>query len=110
MKSLALGLAAALLHGQWRREPLVRRAGRALGRRPRWLRPMVDRLLADWPSNPPTRAKLVLAIRNDAGFQDAIDDGDDLEIVWIPRPAMAPAAGAPATWRLPALTTPGALA
>jgi len=110
MKTLALGLASALLAGPWEREPLVRRAGRALGHRPRWLRPLIGRLLADWPSNPPPRSQLALAIHNDAGFQDAVDDDDDLEIVWSPRPVMAPAAGAPATWRLPSVTTAGELA
>ncbi len=110
MKTLALGLASALLAGAWEREPLLERARRTFGRRPPWLPGLINRLLADWPLNPPTSSQLVLAIQNDAGFLKAVYRGDKLGIVWSPRPAMAPAAGAPATWRLPSVTTAGELA
>jgi hypothetical protein len=114
MDALAKGLAKAFLAGRWERKLLVQRAGRALGRRPPWLRALVDRLLATWPSAAPPIVILRRWIRDDPDFQQAV--ADDLEedqslaIVWLPRPAMLPVAGVPAGWSLPAITTAAALA
>jgi hypothetical protein len=112
LKRTARGLAAALVAGRWSLEEIVARGAQALGRRPRWLRPLAKRLLAAFggPSRP-RAARVAEFLSNDERFR----------VAWRRRPfglgvspgeppAMAPAEGAPASWGLPSLTTPAALA
>src|SRR5258708_31772032 len=63
----ARNLGAAFLAGAWALEPLVLRGAEALGRRERWLRPLVRRVLAAFPELP-AATRLVSFVASDAGF------------------------------------------
>jgi RNA-directed DNA polymerase len=109
---IARGLAEALVAGPWRLDDLVERGGRALGRRGRWLRPLARRLLASFAAGPrPPAVRVVAFLLGDDGFRRACGR-DALALSWGPGPAptMDPAPGAPASWPVPAITTPAALA
>lgn len=105
-------LAAAFLAGSaWSVEALVRRAALACGQRARWLRPLARRIVERYPTTPrPPAAALEALIRADAGFQRAGADPYPVGRIYWTSDVMAPAAGAPATWNVPALTSPRALA
>src|SRR5262249_30816288 len=63
-------LAAALLAGEWRTTAMQDRALRACGKRMKWLRPLVNRVLAEYP-HPPGGDPLGRFLQSDAGFQAA---------------------------------------
>jgi hypothetical protein len=112
-KTDARNLASALLAGAWSEEALVRRSARACGRRYRWLRPLARRVLGAFtPGSPrPGVRRLADFLLADPGFAEAWERHPDLLVgVLHPPPGMSPAAGRPASWPVPALTTPGALA
>ncbi len=106
------GLADAFVSGPWELEGLVDRGGRVLGRRYRWLRPLARRVLAEFPAGPrPRLARLAGFIARDEGFQRAVQSRPlELHFAQWPRRAMAPAPGAPESWRVPAITSEAALA
>jgi hypothetical protein len=115
---IARDLAAALLSGTWSPEDLVRRGAQACGRRERWLRPLIRRLFAAFGgAGRRTRDALASFINADPGFNRAWERHAE-ERRFTPRqifwggttPAMWPAAGAPASWPVPPLATPAALA
>jgi RNA-directed DNA polymerase len=109
---VALNLAAALLNGVWSEAAMTRRLAEALGRRERWLRPLARRVLATFgtSSPPPRPGPLAEFIRRDAGYRRGNHRfSNPHRLYWVPE-VMAPRAGAPATWNVPALTSPGALA
>ncbi len=115
-KRVARRLAEALVAGPWGREDLVERGAMALGRKRRWLGPLVDRMLAHVGTDlRPTSARLGVLILNDPGFVRAFGRG----AIAIPsqtlgiatRPAvMWPGRGAPSAWGVPAITTRAELA
>lgn len=112
MRSPAQRLAAAFLAGPWDFDQLVARGAAALERRPRWLRPLVRRLMAACEANPPQRlARLAALIDADGAFQRACDREEIriAPVLWDTRPEMQPVQPA-ADWRLPDLVTPRALA
>ncbi len=83
-----------------------------LGRRWRWLRPLVRRLRdALGTGSRPRMALVVEFIRNDAGFRRACEL-HDLTVNWQRRspPRMDPASGAPGSWPVPAITSLSMLA
>jgi hypothetical protein len=114
---LVRNLAAAFLSGPWSLDDLLRLGTRACGRRGRWLRPLVRRVLAAFADRPTGRAgiKLTAFLAADAGLHRAyvrhVHESQPLlsEIFWVP-PAMTPAAGPPASWAVPPLPTAAALA
>ncbi len=111
-KLIARGLADVLVSGRWREDDLVAGGNRALGGGHRWLRPVVRRLLAATGEGPRPRAARVAAmLLDDLGFRLACEE-HELSLAPGPRPAPAmwPAAGAPSSWAVPAIATPGALA
>ncbi|HEX3656370.1 MAG TPA: reverse transcriptase domain-containing protein [Pirellulales bacterium] len=113
--SIAYQLAAVLLGGSWQIDDLVERGGELFEKRPRWLRPLAGRIAETFGRLPrPRIAVLAAFIASDAGFQryEQYWRGWPLEISnWPLRPAaMSPCAGRPATWNVPTLPTPGALA
>jgi hypothetical protein len=110
-------LAAAFLAGDWTVDALVHRGAQSLGRRGRWLRPLVRRVLVAFPEPPAYQPEEMLAafIDRDRAFGPAWDRHQRSREVPLTRlfhvaPAMAPAAGAPATWAVPSLPTSSALA
>jgi hypothetical protein len=115
-RSFAAGnLAAAFLGGAWSLGGLVRRGARACGRQ-RWLAPLARRVLATFaaPPTPGGLDALSAFIAADAGFQQAWRAHGPAglpvsELFWV-APQMAPAAGVPGGWQVPALATPAALA
>jgi RNA-directed DNA polymerase len=109
---IARGLADVLVSGRWREDDLVARGNRALGGGHRWLRPVVRRLLAATGGGPRPRAARVAAmLLDDPGFRLACEEHElSLAAGPGPAPAMWPAAGAPSSWAVPAIATPGALA
>jgi hypothetical protein len=115
--AVARNLAAAFLCGGWSEEDLVRQGALACGRRWRWLRPLARRALAAFAERPTGRAQEALAVflDADAGFCRAWAGRPPGQrpllsrAFWVP-PAMTPAAGAPASWSVPALPTTTALA
>jgi hypothetical protein len=109
---LLRGLADAFLAGPWELEGLVYRGGRVLGRRYRWIRPLVRRIMqsfSEWPR--PRVAQLTDFLGDDEGFRKACrKNAPTLHFSRWPAPGMAPLPGAPATWQVPAIDSPAALA
>ncbi|HEX7447519.1 MAG TPA: reverse transcriptase family protein [Pirellulales bacterium] len=113
MKTLAEILAEAFLAGAWQADEMAARGALVLGRRARWL-PGIARRICDVCAGQPyrTRAQIAKLIAGDRGFLNACDYGEpEFRIILWPSPAaMRPAAGAPQSWELPEITTPGMLA
>jgi hypothetical protein len=115
--SLARNLAAAFLSGPWTREGLVERGALACGKRMRWLVLLAGRVLAAFPVPPAGSNLEVLSafIDADNGFAKAWMRHSTVlgrlphQVFWS-TPSMAPAAGCPESWPVPALTTSAALA
>jgi RNA-directed DNA polymerase len=106
------GLAEALLSGPWDLESLVDRGGRVLGRRYRWLRPLARRILSAFPDGPRPRVRqLARFIFTDKRFR-LVNQTKPLElrVVRWPGRSMVPAPGPPASWPVPAITSPDELA
>jgi hypothetical protein len=115
--SVAHNLASAFLAGPWSQEDLVSRGAEACGGRFRWIAPLVRRVLVNFaaPSGFSDLRILTDFLLTDQGFCLAWARHRNHEeslvrrIFWVPA-AMTPVAGAPASWTLPTLTSPGALA
>jgi hypothetical protein len=112
---MAAGLARALLSGAWEPDSLLERGKGALGRKWRWLKPLVSRVLVAFPDGKPRRAaRLSDFLRRDPKFQRASRDPKVRLEISIKAsacpPLMSPAAGPPIGWTVPAITTPEALA
>ena len=103
-RTTAGGLAEALVEGPWQLEGVVSRGGLALGRRPRWLRPLARRLLETFPEGRPSADRVADFLRVDARFVANYP----FAMSFRPRPApvMAPSPGPPSTWPVPAIVTP----
>jgi RNA-directed DNA polymerase len=116
MRLISSALARAFLSGPWDQDGLPARGASVLGRRWRWLRPLARRVLAAFPAGKPVRsARLAEFLRQDPAFQRgcqgpkvALESG--IAEPSLPTPLMSPAAGPPASWAVPAITTPAALA
>lgn len=108
----AWALARALVEGAWPDEgDLVARGGLALGRRPRWLRPLVRRVVAAFPDRRCRVEAVASFLLDDARFRRAWwADPAALGREAQPEPVMAPAPGPPSTWPVPAIATPAGLA
>ena len=107
-KTTSYDLAEALVEGLWRLDDVVDRGCRSLGRRPRWLRPLARRLLEAFPDARPSADRVGDFLRLDAKFRASWP----FTLTFKPRPvpAMAPMAGPPSTWPVPAIATPLELA
>lgn len=105
---MAKGLAGALLEGPWQAEAdLVDRAGKALGRRPRWLRPLARRLMRAFPIERPRERQVATFLVHDEKLLEAwCSRPFPLPIRKGPPPTMTPALGPPSTWPVPAIVTP----
>jgi RNA-directed DNA polymerase len=116
--TVALNLAAAALSGAWSIPSMARRAAEAWGQKDRCLRGLMRRIIAAFAADAPRPALSTLAefIAADVPFRQAYHrssrgrHGFPLRRVFSIPHTMAPAAGAPASWNLPPLTTPEALA
>jgi RNA-directed DNA polymerase len=108
----AKGLAEALVEGPWQAaDELVARGGKALGRRPRWLRPLVRRLLHAFPVVRPRAHHVAAFLVDDARLRQAWRDGPfPLPVGRRSPPVMAPSLGPPSTWPVPSIVTPLELA
>jgi hypothetical protein len=109
----ARNLAAALLAGPWSLEAILQRGGAALGGRPRWLRPLVQRMLRAFPEPPavPHAAHLPVFLAGDRGFRTAWErsqferqQGPSRRLFWV-----APCTF-PSPWAVPSLATTTTLA
>src|SRR5207248_2095846 len=108
----ALHLATAILSGAWSVPAMARRLAAALGRRPTWLRPLARRVIASFGAAAPRPRPEGLARYLGGDLAPRRVDYAPTHphrFFWVPE-VMAPAAGTPATWQVPALTSPGALA
>ncbi len=105
--AIARGLADAFASGPWTADAIVEAGVRVLGRRYRWLAPFADRLMAEFPSQlRPRSARIADFLLNDHGFRLACEKNKmRLRFNRWPEPAMNPADGPPATWKVPPLTT-----
>jgi len=104
--TVARQLADILAEAPWRLDDVVSLGGGALGRRPRWLRPLVRRLLARFPDGRPTVARVAGFLLADDAFRRYWHrEPFGLSFRPRPAPAMAPAAGPPSTWPVPAIPT-----
>jgi hypothetical protein len=109
---VARNLAAAALSGAWSVPALMRRMVQALGHRERWLRALAQHIVAAYAADAPRPSPSALEafIRADYGYQRADATlTPPRRFFWVPD-VMAPAGTAAATWNLPALTSPSALA
>jgi hypothetical protein len=98
------GLASAFLAGPWTQGELVARGREALGARPRWLPPLVRRVLARFPS-PPHDAEdaLLPMLRADEGLRAGANDrlAPARLVRWLwPEPAMIQVTGPPASFAI----------
>jgi hypothetical protein len=109
---LIRGLAEAFLAGPWEQDALVDRGGRVLGRKYRWLGPLAGRMLAAFEQTlRPRVARLAAFLRDDHRLQQVFRRHKlALHFAGLQNPAMAPCPGAPASWPVPAITTPPELA
>ena len=113
---LTHGLAEALLSGPWDEESLVDRGGQALGRRYRWLRPLARRILSSFPDGPrPRVARLAEFLWDDERCRKACASDTAPSVArsmrWPGFRAMVlRCAGPPASWPVPAITSPAELA
>ena len=113
---IAQGLAQSFLAGSWNEPELVARGESALGRRWKWLRPLVQRVLGAFPDKTLLRtARLVGFLCDDDGFQQACQKHNvRLRLISAePSPTrftMSPMAGKPGTWPVPSITSPSELA
>jgi RNA-directed DNA polymerase len=105
-------LAQAFLAGAWDLEPLLKRGSRVVGRRYRWLRPLVRRVLNAYsPEQRPRMARLAAFLWNDKGFQEAYRRHKlSIHFVAWPAPSMAPLAGPPSAWPVPPIASSAELA
>jgi hypothetical protein len=102
-------LADAFLAGVWNERALADRAGRALDRRPRWVRPVVREVLAAY-HRPPSDRPRELARFIDIALEDVPTDADDPSpprvLRWlVPEPAMGRR-----RWPVPEIASVGQLA
>ena len=111
----ARNLATALLDGEWLKTDLLERVAISWGRKQRWQRGLINRILAAFRDKPKTRARkeLIAFIESDDGFRSglrrqSLGPPRNLRIRWI-TPVMAPVASA-ASWNVPAIITTTALA
>lgn len=100
----AHALAIAFLAGEFEKDQLVARASRTLGRRPRWLTPLAERVAAAYETQTrPRRAALATFLLGDRGFRAACAGGSPGIADWTnDEPAMRPWPQT-ADWALPAL-------
>lgn len=104
-------LARVLLAGPLTPAPAALRVKTALGRRPRWLAPVLERLAADFGTGArPRLLRVAGALERHPAFVKEAAAGRLRLQAPGPAPAMCPARGAPESWRLPPLTSTGALA
>ena len=110
--SIFWALAHALVAGESSPEVLIDRCSRTLGRRWRWLRPLIGRYLKQFGNERPRQRDVVRFLRNDAGFGRARSKySDEISVrEWLDtRPTMQPIVAA-GGWNLPAIETSGDLA
>jgi hypothetical protein len=111
----AHNLAAAFLAGPWTRAGLIERGKLACGKSDRWMSLLARRVLAAHGEGPAGLewAALTRFIHDDEGFTEAWTrnhrERGVCQIFWVPS-SFAPRAGPPASWGLPRLATPAALA
>jgi RNA-directed DNA polymerase len=115
--AVALNVAAALLSGAWSVPAMAQRAGEAWGHRERWFRALMRRVVAAFGVHAPYPSLAVLAefIAADEAFGRGYRRayrrrGFPLARLYSVPHTMAPAAGAPISWRVPPLTMPEQLA
>jgi hypothetical protein len=109
---LVLNLAGALLNGVWSVPAMARRLAEALGRKERWFRSLARAAIASFGKEVPRPTATALAEWIGAGLRHQRGDirySCPHRLFWV-MDAMAPARGAPASWNVPAITTPRRLA
>jgi hypothetical protein len=112
-KWLARALTEVLTARSWQADALIERGEQALARRGKWFRTLIARLLAAFPAGSrPSQARVARFLFEDPGLERAFASKRGIAFSGRcqPPPVMAPAAGGPAVWDLPAIVTPGALA
>jgi hypothetical protein len=111
-KSLAFALAEAFLSGPADLEQMVDRAALVLGKRYRFIRPLSQRVQAALAGGERIRSvRLAEFVANDKGFRRAFELRNlSIHFARWASPVMTPAAGPPASWKVPAIATPAELA
>lgn len=104
-------LAAAFLAGEIEKDQLVARASRTLGRRPRWLASLAERVATAYGTRTrPRRAALATFLLDDPGFRAALAKGSLRIADWTTdEQAMRPTTQA-AAWVLPPIRSVSELA
>lgn len=113
MADVARGLALALIDGAWEMPLLRRRAQAALGQRPRWLTPLLRRVLARFPEPPAEPEALEQLIRNDDALGAELAQSPHpvrIRRWFTPEQQMRSVSGPPAGFGVPAIATEGELA
>jgi RNA-directed DNA polymerase len=106
-------LAMAFLAGPWEAGALFARANEALETEPHWLRRIIRRVIAKFPTPPPEGAEpLAAALCDDEDFRRGASQWTRTRVRrWLaPEAAMIAVGGPPATFAVPALPTNGDLA
>lgn len=102
-------LADAFLCGEWDERALLERAGRALDRRPRWVRAVAREVLAAYPRAPADRPR-ELARFIDLALRDRAAPADQPQPPRVRRWLVPPAVMGPVRWPVPEIASVGALA
>jgi hypothetical protein len=111
-RGLARSLSEVLVSGRWDEADLLDRALAVLGRRPRWLAPLIRRILIAFPATEvrPSAARLVHALLSDERFRRVCARRTvTADLRRPPPPVMWPAPGIP-PWPVPPIATPEELA
>ncbi len=107
-------LAETLANGAWKSSPLVNRSAKFFGHRWRWLRPLVKRLLEEFPGAiAPSRHEVERFLLCDKRFLRACQESSlqvCIDFDSAAPPTMLPMAGRPESWKVPAIVTARQLA
>lgn len=103
-------IATALLRGDWQVEAMVGRTANLLGKRYRWISPLVKRLDNHFsPSRRPRRSELVVFLKSDRGLRRALEKYEPEILDWLlPPDVMQPITPAE-SWQIPSITSAGQL-
>ncbi|WP_425618390.1 reverse transcriptase family protein [Anatilimnocola sp. NA78] len=110
LDSLSRTLATVFLAGEWSETSLIERGGRLLGKKYRWLKPLVKRLCGVFPAPwRPRRFDVERFIATDESFVEVVLNRPRWAREFLFAPPMLPLPPAQG-WNLPSLVTVGQLA
>lgn len=102
-------LASAFLAAEWSAKTLRLNARRAIGMSPRWIAPLVRRVLKHFPEKP-AFDQLIDFVSNDRTVRRRLVGSLPVRTLFLPQPTMAPPPASAGVVEIPQLATEGSLA